>query len=548
MSKGYMAADYAFAPSGVTFSTTSEGTQRVFDQCEALARQNIKEFGARTVLQEGAKYHGVWLETQPMGGEMYAKRNIEVGLNNILIFMHCQRRDGRMPGMITFRPPYDGLAVHMDWMQGDFFTLPAFKMYYHIGQDKEYLKKLYTALKDFDNYLWTYRDSTGDGCLECWCTWDTGEDNNTRFLANGVHARDHGAWNGEVPPENRGLLPFKSAEYMAYSYAQRDTLSKISALLENGETQLWRDRANALRKRFIERLWDSEHHYAFDRNCHGEVISTLTLANLKCMYNGIFTQAMADFFIAEHMLNPKAFWTPLPLPNIAANDPLFYVDDDHHNLGDNYNAVMAYASGDMADNSWAGPVQGLNVQRSIHALTRYGHHCEATMIGLKWLDNLALHNRYVQQYNPFTGAPAPGENGYGPTVLSALEYIGYLYGVTLEEGLLLWSAARGENASQYTQQMYNSDFSLSITPKEAVAIINGSEAFRFTPGVRIQSTLNGIPERIYGLWNSPVDFELTLQGQSYRAQIQPNEQLSFSVEKGLKTVQRIPFNNNYMDE
>ena len=34
------------------------------------------------VLREGADYDGVCLETQPMGGEMYAKRDMEVALNN----------------------------------------------------------------------------------------------------------------------------------------------------------------------------------------------------------------------------------------------------------------------------------------------------------------------------------------------------------------------------------------------------------------------------------------------------------------------------------
>ena len=35
----------------------------------------------------GGGYGNVWIERQPMGGEMYAKRNIEVALNNQIIFM-----------------------------------------------------------------------------------------------------------------------------------------------------------------------------------------------------------------------------------------------------------------------------------------------------------------------------------------------------------------------------------------------------------------------------------------------------------------------------
>lgn len=113
-----------------------------------------------------------------MGGEHYAKRNVEVGLNNILIFLQYQRRDGRFPGMIGREPREEnGVVAFFDWIQGYYFLQPAFRMYYLVGKDEEYLKKLYYAAKDFDSYLWATRDSNGDGCLESWCPWDTGEDN-----------------------------------------------------------------------------------------------------------------------------------------------------------------------------------------------------------------------------------------------------------------------------------------------------------------------------------------------------------------------------------
>src|SRR5699024_7996615 len=106
-----------------------------------------------------------------------------------------------------------------------------------------------------------------------------------------------------------------------------------------------------------------------------------------------------------------------PLPNLAANDPLFYVNDEYNNFTPEVAAkVREYMSGDALDNSWSGPVEGLSVQRSLDALLEYGHHAEATIIGRKWLDNLGKCDRYVQQYNPMTGEAAPGQDGYGPTI------------------------------------------------------------------------------------------------------------------------------------
>ena len=39
----------------------------------------------RPVLVEGGGYEKIWLETQPMGGEMYALRNLEAAKNNVLL-------------------------------------------------------------------------------------------------------------------------------------------------------------------------------------------------------------------------------------------------------------------------------------------------------------------------------------------------------------------------------------------------------------------------------------------------------------------------------
>ena len=189
MAMGFHAKDYTFAPTGVSFRTADSRLQEIYNRGENFLRENEVVYNDKTLIKEGAVYSFIWLETQPMGGEMYAVRDVEIALNNVLIFMECQRRDGRMPGMITYRMPWDGLSVHMDWMQGDFFTIPAYKLSFRVGQDKAYLQRLYTALRDFDEYLWSCRDSDGDGCLEVWCTWDTGDDNNTRYLINRIHAR-----------------------------------------------------------------------------------------------------------------------------------------------------------------------------------------------------------------------------------------------------------------------------------------------------------------------------------------------------------------------
>ncbi len=528
MSKGFLAKDYNITPTGVRFCCDNAGRKRVFDRCEELAKPNIKRFGDRRVMREGAKYDGVWLETQPMGGEMYATRDMEVALNNQLIFMQYQRRDGRMPGMITYREPYQGMTTHWDWMQGDFFTRSALRMYWFIGEDRNYLRLLYDSLKDFDEYLWTYRDSDGDGCLESWCVWDTGDDNNTRLLANKIYSTQYGAWCGEEPPVGRGKLPFESAEYMAYSYSHRAALAEISDILGNGEGDYWRAAAAEVQKRVREYLWDDEKKAVYDRDCDNKMLYTLTLENLKCMYHGLFTQDMADDFIRYHLLDKDEFFTPLPLPNLAANDPLFYVNEDYNNFTPETAAlVREYMNGDVLDNSWSGPVEGLSVQRSVDALLGYGHHAEATIIGRKWLDNLARCDKYVQQYNPADGSAAPGEDGYGPTLLAALEYITYLYGVDYVKGELIFSCSAESFDSRYEQLLFGHTYALVRENGVARVLKDGVEMFSITCGVRVTTDIDCNIVSVAAMEPESVEVELNANGSSYRARLYPNERRRF---------------------
>ncbi len=524
MSKGYRSSDYRLTPTGVYFICENKARQAVYDDCEALAKENICMFGDYRVMQEGAKYNGVWLETQPMGGEMYATRDMEVALNNQLIFMYYQHRNGKMPGMIRCSLPWNGITPHYDWMQGDFFTKSALRMYWFLGEDRDYLRLLYTAIRDFDEYLWSCRDSDGNGCLEAWCVWDTGEDNCTKLLSTGVKYPEWGSHTGETAPAYGVGFPIESGEYMAYSYAHRTALAEISDILGNGEGDLWRARARAVQDRVREYLWREDKKALYDRDCNNVFIDCLTLENLKCMYHGLFTQEMADAFIRSHLLNPAEFATPLPLCYIAVNDPLFYLSDECNNFTPE-NKAKKLLHTDAADNCWSGPVEGLTVQRSLDALLNYGYHAEASTVGRRWLDNLAACRRYVQGYDPRTGAPSPGMQGYGPTVLSALEYMTYLYGVDFVKGELIFSCSAEHFASEYTQTLFGHAYTLSRKNGEAVISMDGETVFSASLGVRIVTDLACRPKTVTCMEQTDTDFYITMGETVYRKRLAPNTTL-----------------------
>ena len=110
------------------FTCSDPMIQTLYDQALSKCEQNIRLFGTTPVLVEGGGYNKIWLETQPMGGEMYALYRPDVAWNNIRLFMDTQREDGRLPGSIQY---LDGvLEPQFNKFQGFCFPYPALQLLY----------------------------------------------------------------------------------------------------------------------------------------------------------------------------------------------------------------------------------------------------------------------------------------------------------------------------------------------------------------------------------------------------------------------------------
>ncbi|KAB8292030.1 MGH1-like glycoside hydrolase domain-containing protein [Bifidobacterium avesanii] len=454
--------------SRVTFSTDDELEQRLFDAAEAKSLGNIKDFAGRPVLVEGGGYEKIWLETQPMGGEMYAKRDLEVGLNNQLFFIETQREDGRLAGAIAC----EGGVVdpQFNQFQGFCFAEPALNMYYLTGRNPDYLHALYRALKRFDAYLWATRDSDGDGCLETWCQFDTGEDHALRFADAPTQ------WRPDTPPTGFEVVPIASMDFMGYSYASRDVLARICALAgQQEESASWRAKADQVLNRMREYLWDDGRGAYFDRDRHHRVMPVLLHNTLRTMYWGAITPAMANRFVDEHLTNPREFWPAMPLPSVAVNDPLFR---------------------NVPTNNWSGASEALTYQRAIRALERYGRYELIPKLGRALMEAIGPDGAFVQQFDPFTGRPYesafPGQrqDAYGPCMLSVLEYLSRMHGVHIEFDRVIWGSC-GKASTDYTQEWDGRTFRIVSDGRWAEAFIDGVRAFSVPAGRRVVTDLTG---------------------------------------------------------
>ena len=546
----------------VQFRTSNSLLQNVFDEAEKTAKSNHADFGKYKVMVEGGRYKRVFLETQPMGGCMYAKRDVEIARNNQLIFMDLQREDGRLASAIGYNkgqltPLYSGL-------QGNYLPLEAFDVYYWIGKDREYLKKLYNTLVKFDNYLWKTRDSDHNGCLESWCAGDTGEDSSTRF------GKAYHHWMFDYAPTHENLknmskedatllckanrftilrvnnnltashdelerlaaipiesmttdlqarlrgdvleydspMPMESMDMMSYSFANRAILAQISEILQNGQSEYWHSKALDVQKKLKEYLWIPERHACFDKDKNNKVMDILTHNNLRCMYFGSFDQEMADQFVKYHLMNPKEFWTPMPLPSIAANDPAFR---------------------NIPGNNFSGRPQGLTYQRSIRALENYGHYAELTLIGEKYLKVIGDSLKFTQQFDPFKATIDNNlEDGYGPSVLASLEFISRLYGIHISRDKVYWSCLDDQQSYEYSQEWDNRWYQMATKGDRVICSVNGKEVLSFTKGIRVVTDGNGEIIEAIGISTKDQKAIIEFSGKTFSLTVAPNAIYGFT--------------------
>ena len=473
----------------VRFRTADEKLQRVYDAAEEKCLLNLKDFSGSPVLTEGGGYEKIWLETQPMGGEMYALRNLEAGLNNCLLFMRCQREDGRLPGSIQC---VNGITEpQFNKYQGFCFPFPALNLYYLIGKDTDYLAQLKETLVRFEACLRKTRSLSGNGLLSSFCVYDTGEDNALRYGDAPCW------WEEDTPPEGYQVVPMASMDVTSWSISALRTVAQICRIQQDPAAEEWDRKANETAEALRRGLWNEQKGALYDRDRNGKPIDILCHNTLRCMYWGSISQRMADRFVREHLLNPAEFWTPFPLPSVAANDPAFR---------------------NAPENNWSGQPEGLTYQRAILALENYGYDPIVTRLGQKLIDAVEKSGcRFTQQYDPFTGRPSlvhaethqpvvpgssePVQDAYGPTMLACLEYIAHRFGIHPHLGKVWFSLGSGE-PYEYSAVFYGHEYAIRSSGKRAEIIVDGKAAGAWDCGIRVVTGETGSLVRILPIEDS----------------------------------------------
>jgi hypothetical protein len=290
-------------------------------------------------------------------------------------------------------------------------------------------------------------------------------------------------------------------DMMSYSYSCRDVLASISKELKNGKENYWRIKANEVQIKIKDFLWDDKRKACFDKDKNNKTLPTLLHNNLRCMYFGSVTSEMADDFIHYHLMNRNEFWTPMPLPSIAANDSSFR---------------------NISGNNWSGQPQGLTFQRSISAMENYGHYAELSLVGQTFLNALSDSMRFTQQFDPFTKKSDQTKDGYGPSILTTLEFVSRFYGIHISKDIINWSCLDTKQDFEYTQVWNKNTYSIKKNREMVSCFINNKLICQFSKGCRLVTDMNGKTINIIGIETKDETIKLLADKISTSLTVKPN--------------------------
>ena len=496
--------------SGVAFAASSETVENVYySALYKLLDCIVPMDRGGLVLHEGGVYLGSWLEsTGTISAERLSRFMPEVAEATFRLFADHQRQDGLMPYKVTpAGPAYRQIQMVTPLARS------VWNHYLENGRDKGFLSTMYHAMSRFDHWLETYRNTRGTGCVEAFCTFDTGHDLSPRFwhVPDTSHLEDA----AQVHPDSP-LQPFLAPDLTANVYCQRIYLSKMAEEL-GGSGEEWLARAAASNHSLFTYCYDDKDEFFYDLDRGGRFVrvqSDVLLRVLACEVGD------GEFFAAalrRYLLNTSKFFAKYPFTSIAMDDPRF-------------DPFSSY-------NTWGGSSNFLSLIRAPHAFEQHGRYVELTWVIQPILAAFWRMTRFGQTLSPWTGEEGYTET-YSPAILCLLDYMERLCGIMPVAGEELWFTGllpydmdhshEAVHETGYRRTVDGTVFELIVTREQAVIYRNRQEYMTFPFGVRVVLNRDGQLLRLIGMSVRRIEGELRYQGEGIPFMVKGNEQLAYT--------------------
>ncbi len=370
-------------------------------------------------------YPGIWLE-HVYDAVLYAQMNPQkrfVAVNTIRLFMEQQTADGQYPCYIWDAGRVhttDGLVGYGQIQECVSFAGLCYRVY-EMTQDRALLETMYASLVKWEHWLTEHRMTTNRGLIEQFVGFDTGHDNSARNdgLAHpGNHTDANGCpLNAATLPNDDGITPILAVDMNCNFYATEQTLAQMAQLLERpADAAFYHRKAQHVKENLFRHCYDADDCFFYDADRTGQKRNIKSSTILHLFLEHVLDptedrQLIADIY-THHIKNPEEFWTPVPFPAVAANDPTWLTH--------------------KKPNSWGYYSQALIALRCSLWMDDYGFSADYDEICRRWLScwtNCYETLKFGQELDPITGKPSTCSEWYSSCMLlylyaaNRLEYL-----------------------------------------------------------------------------------------------------------------------------
>ena len=237
------------------------------------------------------------------------------------------------------------------------------------GHDRDvaaaHFEPVFDALADYNEWLYAHR-RLRNGLFFWKHPYESGVENAPRFST-----RDESVF--------RDTTKLAAPDLSSYVVLHNEALAVMATALGR-DPEPFRERARILQTRIREDLWHAGDGLFYDRQIEtGEFIRSRTIASLVPLWAGAADEHQA-LRLAEHLLSPEGFNTPLPFPSVAITDPDFSLD------------------------MWRGPVWVNMAFGVLQGMKRYGLEQEASALSYRLCDRIygvfRQERRFYEFYDP----------------------------------------------------------------------------------------------------------------------------------------------------
>lgn len=460
--------------------------------------------GSPPVLHEGGVYRGTWLEsTATINAEVLGRFLPEVARETFILIADRIRDDGLLPYKVTDAgPAYRHIQI---------VTPLARSVWNHaaLTGDQALLARTYDAMVRNDGWLARYRDTRGTGCVEAFCTFDTGHDASPRFwsVPDTTHGEDPTRYHPDSP-----VLPFLAPDLTANVACQRRYLARIAAALGEDPTP-WEAAAERSEKALHEHCYDGADGMFYDLDRNGAFVRVQSDVLLRVLACEMGDGELFDQAARRYLLNSSKFFARYPFTSIALDDPRF--------------------SQDFSRNSWAGPSNFLSLIRAPHAFEHHGHHVELSWALIPVLAAVSRMDRFPQTLNPWTGEPGFTEQ-YSPAILWTLDAVERLAGVLPRPDGEVWFTALlpygvdhepVADAVAYARTIDESNYEFVHDATAAQVLRDGRPYASFPHGWRLVTDRAGQVRAVTGMAARTVSGILETDGYRVELSVAGNERV-----------------------